>query len=118
MRQQTDAERQRAFVERAKAALDQQVEALDPNRAARLRTARRTALAGLATRRPRWVWATSGLAVAATVAFALLLWLTSPTTQGPVPQLEDLELLTSSENLEFYEDLEFYDWLAQEGPTG
>ncbi len=116
MRQQDEMERERAFVERARAALDQRAHELNPPIDGRLRAARRTALEGAAGSRPRWLWA-SGLAVAATAVLAVFLWL-APPTQGPAPQLEDLELLSSSESLEFYEDLEFYDWLAQDGPTG
>ncbi|MCI0659204.1 MAG: hypothetical protein L0170_19290, partial [Acidobacteria bacterium] len=53
-----------------------------------------------------------GLATASVVILAGLLWLFAPNGAGPLPGHEDFELLTSAEGLEFYEDLEFYGWLA------
>jgi hypothetical protein len=33
---------------------------------------------------------------------------------GTLPPLEDIDLLAAEENLEFYDSLEFYAWLAEE----
>jgi hypothetical protein len=42
-----------------------------------------------------------------------LLWLFAPDGTGPLPGHEEFELLIAAEGLEFYENLEFYVWLAE-----
>jgi hypothetical protein len=52
-----------------------------------------------------------------TVACALLigvLYFGQPGTVQMEPGLEDIDLLASTDVMEFYEDLEFYSWLAEE----
>jgi hypothetical protein len=107
------------FLRRARAALDASAEELDAATAARLRANRRAALSarpGLLAR--SWVpaWRTLGLAAALALG-AILIWRVN---DAPItdPGLEDRELLTSSESLEIYEDLDFFRWLADQQHSG
>ena len=109
---------EQAFIARAKAVLDCSVEDLDAAAARKLQRARIMAL----ERRPkrgRWAAWIGGLAAASLAALALVLWLVQPAPerQAAVP-LEDFELITSVENVELAEDLDFYHWLADDDTTG
>lgn len=100
------------LVASARTALDRSTEALSPEIVARLRQARLQALEARPRRSSRLVWA-GGLATAAVAILVMVLWW--PSAPGPKhhePSMEDLELLTAPESLDFYEDLEFYRWLA------
>ena len=48
---------------------------------------------------------------------AILMWFTVPTSLPPT-DIEDLELLAAHEGIEFYSDLDFYDWLATQSNAG
>ncbi len=71
---------------------------------------------------PHWAPATTGAAVAtaAAVVVALSLWTSMPQQPAAlvVPNLEDLDIISSSEDLEFLDELEFYRWLADSGHLG
>ena len=101
----------RDFVARAKGALDRAEESMDPAILARLRQARLRALESSPRRLPRFVWA-GGLASATVGVLVAALWLTQPAVLSPAPPLEDIDILASTEDLEFYDDLDFYYWLA------
>ena len=45
--------------------------------------------------------------------FSLTFWLNDSANERMVPALEDLDLLASSEPFDLYEELDFYDWLAE-----
>jgi len=86
----------------------------------RLQRARLEALDALehgrrATPRP---WLRLGLAAAGIAALALLLVpaLRAPSAIGPEDAADGFEIASSGVPLEFYEDLEFYAWLDQNGP--
>lgn len=102
--------------------LDQAVETMDASTQARLRAARREALAASESRsRPAWLMPVGSLAVAATVAvLTVSLWLVPPDTavDPQLPTLEDIALLSDSEALEFYENLDFYLWLDEQDKAG
>jgi len=58
---------------------------------------------------PTSVFATLSLAVVA------LVLINQPTVEQPaIDDIADIELLITEDNLEFYEDLEFYQWLLLE----
>jgi negative regulator of sigma E activity len=102
--------------------LDQAVETIDASTQARLRAARREALAAAESRsRPAWLMPVGSLAVAATVAvLTVSVWLVPPDTavDAQLPTLEDIALLSDSEALEFYENLDFYLWLDEQDKAG
>lgn len=107
-----------------RAALDAEARgaALSPE----LARARRTALARRRSLRPA-AWGVAGLATAAAGVLGLVLWLgphhgpsgpSGPAAPGPMAAADDLELLASGEGVEFYADLDFYVWLAEDGGAG
>lgn len=111
---------ERELAERAKKLLDERVESLDPATATRLRAARREALEALDE--PRGigfrVWA-PGLALAALVLTITFGWRARESDDVALAEdLEDVEILASGENLDLYEDLEFYDWLDENVAAG
>lgn len=106
------------FIARAKQILDRAVDEMAPATALKLQRARLAALEHRSMRR-LWVAWIGGLAVASVAALALILWLKQPASEhhAAVP-LEDFELVTSVENVELAEDLDFYHWLADDDTTG
>lgn len=106
------------FVGQAKMVLDRAVGEVDYATALRLQEGR---LAALDARAHRFYWRAwvSGLAVASLAALALLLWTqpAAPPQHAAVP-LDDFELVTSVENVELAEDLEFFHWLADDDQAG
>lgn len=109
-------ERERKFIANAKSVLDKSVQDLDAQVRNRLRHARHRALEARPSH-TTWVLA-GGLAAASVAALAVTLWLVEPGVVEPIPDVQDLELLTAADNLEFYEDLEFYRWLADQDRAG
>lgn len=112
------------FIEQARLGLDARAASLEPQLAARLREARQTALAT-----PRRVghsgWVPALAAASLAAVFIGVMWFGTE-TQGPepgmiqaslAPESADFELLTSSEDLELYERLEFYYWMEQQGAS-
>lgn len=101
----------------SKALLDESARELDADIAARLRQARCRALEA----KPRpffWLLPAGGLAAACVAVLAVALWVYQPSRPAPMQGVEDLEILSSSENLELFDDLEFYGWLAERDRTG
>lgn len=99
------------FLKRVRAELDRGTDALDELTVARLRAARRRALDA----RPRArIWLAAGGVTAAVVTAALLAVLLAPPTGGPpgATGLEQIELLADAD-VDLYNDLEFYRWLAE-----
>jgi hypothetical protein len=109
------------FVARVREVLEESAAKLDGGTRARLAGLRRSALASGQAREAssprlwlRWpIWAAAAtLALVATVYF---------TTPRPTPEqmaasaAEDLEIVTAADGLEFYEQLDFYTWLAEDG---
>ncbi len=106
------------FVGQAKVVLDRALGEVDYATALRLQQGRLTALDAFAHRSSWRVWA-SGVAGASLVALAVLLW-TQPAAppQHAAVSLDDFELVTSVENVELAEDLEFFHWLADDDQAG
>ena len=109
----------------AKSTLENSVDDLDASTLGRLATIRRQAVESVTTqqassiRLPSWLLPVGSLAtVAAAVLVAMTLWTIQPDQQSaPVAVLEDINLLTAPEEIEFYQDLEFYEWLAANEQT-
>lgn len=98
--------------------LDQSCKALDGHTLSRLNRIRHTALERKQARKSRTLLLPFGWFVTACV-LVLSVSLFRP---GAVPEidvpagasaLEDIEILTATESLDFYEDYEFYQWLAE-----
>ncbi len=105
-----------AFVQRVKDGLDRSCAALDGATQSRLNAMRHAALAqGQRKRRGLQLLPFGGLVTACVLVLAVLLqgqlqpWSATLPDTAPV---EDLDLLTATEELDFYEEYEFYQWLA------
>lgn len=116
-------ERDQVFAESMRKLLDESTPLPDEGTRMRMRSMRLKALevAELKCpwylRFPRWVTA-SGLATAMVLVIAVSLWLSSGNNSMPVGQPEDLEIMTTNEQLELYKDLEFYRWLESKDKAG
>lgn len=128
MSRQTPASDAR-FVERVRRRLDDDVSAFDSETLSRLRRARQRAIAAAGKRswwrapwaahRPAgdWLVPAGAFASIAATALALTLMVSEP-DDGIAREVDDLELLTAGEELELYENLEFYQWLGNHEQTG
>lgn len=105
----------KALMDGARKVLDQSAADVDEITAQRLRQIRRQALTQ-SPRSPRsaWHWSYAGAASAAVVVIAVVLW-PGPQQVDPLASLEDLELLSANEDIDFYEQVEFYQWLESDG---
>ncbi|HHM04881.1 MAG TPA: hypothetical protein ENJ19_03950 [Gammaproteobacteria bacterium] len=119
----TPRDDEQVFLDHAKRVLEARAESLDELTRARLRAARKQALAAAAPVRTPWKGRAFGgaFATAAVVVLAVVLW--SGPEQGldpvvPAAELDDMELLLSGEELEVFEDADFYLWLADVHETG
>lgn len=115
-----------AFIERVRGALETS-SALDAGTTARLHAARRRAVAAARAKgvRRRWGglldgmrggWAgglAGGLALAGVALVAVMLWHPGMQSLAPATAPGDLELLSSNNSLEFYQNLDFYQWLQE-----
>lgn len=98
--------------------LDESVDALDANTLSKIRQVRAQAVEKAETRHVNWLGVMSGaLATACVMVFAIMILLNSPGTMEAVP-VDDIELISSSDNLELFEDLEFYEWLEDDALFG
>lgn len=110
--QQADFERQ------AQALLQDSAEQLDGATRSRLAQARHAALDAIKVRQHKgWLWLlpATGAAAAAVVAVLLLNHpqeVTSHSEQvAAVVPVDEMEIVTAEDSLEFYRDVEFYAWL-------
>ena len=107
------------LLERAREALDESVKTLDIRTLERLRDVRHRALEaaderpGLLLRLPRWV-KVSGLATAAAAVLVFSLWFTSPGHDLTVKNPEDFEIVLAKDQIDLYEDLDFYSWMVDD----
>ena len=94
-------------------ALDESADALDANTLSKIRQIRAQAVEKAAGKSFNWFGVMSGaLATTCVIVFAVMVLIKTPTTMQSVP-VDDLELISSSDSLELYEDLEFYEWLEE-----
>lgn len=106
-------DKDREFAERLRQTLRQSERTLDKDTTARLRIAREQAVA--TAQKPRW--ALNWLVPAGAVAAGLLVFAWLP-MQAPVLEssgMDSLEILADEMGPEFYQDLEFYEWLETRG---
>ncbi len=105
------------FLAAAKSTLDTAARDLDTPILIRLRAVRGRALAASQRRRTLFVspWLVPGAAVSTALVMAVagLLWLSSTTNELNVTG-EDSDLIAADDNLDIYNDFEFYRWLADE----
>jgi hypothetical protein len=107
----------------AKSTLDNSTTRLDDDVRQRLQQARRAAIraATSATGQPSRLAvhpsravAAGSFAVLALVASVVFYQYRSASEPSPMASIEDMPILTAPEELELYEELDFYQWLAEE----
>lgn len=103
------------FVERLRRALDEGSGRLPPGTVSRLNQARHRALEAVGRQTPRSWWGLKPAAVLAvcTVVLVIGLVLQRPTPPPATAALEDVEILATAEDFEFYEELDFFTWLTE-----
>lgn len=116
------SDEEKAFLETINKQLDQRVEEIDDPTKDALRRIRRSAIAQATDRSTsRWQWL-QPVPIMATISLVLVislsLRLTMTSSMHPTPALEDIPLLTASDDIEFYNDLEFYRWIEAENLNG
>ena len=102
----------------AKAALEQGVADLDAQTLSRITRARYRALDRLPERHAQSPWRVSA-GVALTTCMAFMIFIAIPRQQQqPASMIEDIEVITTTDELDLYEQLDFYAWLEEhELPT-
>lgn len=102
----------RSFTNNIRQVLDNSTEELDVDISRRLRLARYRALERYEEKHSYWKPA-GGFALASMLLVAIGVWQFSGNEKGNgmAYAMEDLELIASSDSLQLYEDLEFYQWL-------
>ena len=101
------------FVRQVKTVLDEGNAKLDARVRSRLTQARYAALAQAGDRPGFWLrqWAPAA-GVAAAAVLAVLMWPGARQHEQPPDEaLNDLEIVLDGENLDLFEDLDFYEWV-------
>jgi len=118
------------LIERIREQLDAGVDKLDGATLSRLAKARRQAVAAASESRRRWWppwpgehstgdWLVPAGAFASVVATAVALTImVAEPGNGLAKEIDDLEMLTAGEEIELYENLEFYLWLQDRESAG
>ena len=103
---------EQSFLNNIRQALDNSSDSLDADITRQLRLARSRALEQYEEKYSYWRPA-SGFALATMLLVAIGVWQFSgyERSNGMAQTMEDLELIASSDSLQLYEDLEFYQWL-------
>ena len=114
----TEQDKEQAFLAKTRGILDHAVDELETATANELRLMRKKAL-----KPQRYDWFRQhGIPVFAASAAVLVITVSLLLNQGTqpidMPALEYLSLLSETEELDFYQDLEFYDWLDAERANG
>jgi hypothetical protein len=113
-------EKQTDFEQRTQALLRERAEQLDGATSSRLTQARHAALAAVAQRQSKtrnWLLPATGVAAATVVAMVLTNHSARESKQMAVTvadavSIDDMEIVTADDSLEFYRDVDFYAWLA------
>ncbi|MGB5339757.1 MAG: DUF3619 family protein [Gammaproteobacteria bacterium] len=108
----------RQLITRLKRQLDVYEEDVDALTAARLQAARHRALAAVPAHNRSAYWLPAGaFATVAVMVLTVVLWRGDDAVPVPVLAADDWEILVAGE-LQLIEELDFYDWLAEEDTTG
>ena len=105
------------FLEKVQGILDQGTENLGTRTEQRLEEIRDQALMAAGEKRSRFLlprrWVLAGsFAMVTLAAVGLFLWLSPSTETPPAGEIEDLEIITSQERIDLYQNLDFYRWLG------
>lgn len=100
-----------------RAELDHRTESTDAVTAARLSAARARALDAVSGSGLHAVWMYTGAIATTLLVAVLVVWSPRGNHDIGLP-LEEMELFSANEELEFYSELEFYEWLDYDQETG
>lgn len=105
------------FLEKVQDILDQGTENLGSRTERRLQDIRGQALMDAGEKRSRFLhsrrWVLVGsFATLTLAAAAFFFWLSPSVPPPPTGEIEDLEIITSQERIDFYQNLDFYRWLG------
>jgi len=108
---------EKLFLEKVQRLLDQGAQNLGSQTEQRLEEVRLGALSGAHEKRSRFFlprrWVLAGSFAMATLVAAALFFFLSPSTEIlPTGDLDELEIFTSRERLDIYQNLDFYRWLG------
>ena len=117
-----EKDRENVFVGKVLSTLDKSTHDLDPETLSRLRIIRKEALETAKSSGPgSWLglgsvfrFPAAGIATAALILMATFLYLANPFGIGIHNGFDDSEILVTTDNLEFYDELDFYSWLTEE----
>jgi hypothetical protein len=106
----------------AKATLDAKAAVVDDEVRQRLQQAREAAVLAATdalkqpskSAPPRWLIPAGGIAAIGLVIGISVFQIRTAQETSPMASIEDMPLLTAPEDLELYEELDFYQWLAEE----
>lgn len=115
---QDNNDHESVFLNRVRRTLDDSADNLDARTLSQLTQARHRALEKAKSkpylhRRPFWLSLAGLVTATAVVLFAVFL-ARDPSVPQYYSAIEDVEILAASENPEFFSELEFYAWLAEE----
>ncbi len=105
------------FLGKVKDLLDEGFENLNSQTRQRLEQVRLRALSVVGEKRSgfftplRWIMV-GGFATATMAAVAFFFWMHTSPGVLPVGHIDDFEIITSDEHVDFYQNLDFYRWLA------
>jgi hypothetical protein len=120
------SEKEARFLEKARQSLLATEDRIEANTLSRLRDARVRAVEAADARGrgffriPNWA-RIGGVATAAAAILVFMIWFETPKQDLPVKNADDIEIVLnvdSADNMDLYEDLDFYEWLAGTGNGG
>ena len=112
----------KAFLDNINDRLNKRVDELDDATLSALQNIRKTAIAQAENKTTdtwNWLQPIPVMALASIVlVVSVTLQMTMTSSVLPSPALADIPMLTASDDIEFYNDLEFYQWLDAEKLNG
>jgi type VI protein secretion system component VasF len=114
------SEKEARFLEKARRSLLATEDRLDADTLSRLRDARVRAVEASGARKrgffriPNWARAGAFATVVAAV-MVFMIWVDNPKQDLSVKSLDEFEMVLYADNMDIYEDMDFYEWLAGEG---
>ena len=110
-----DAPDEQRLVNGIRQRMDQSCNALDGQTLSRLNRIRHAALERKQARAARILLPFGGFVTACLLVVSVMMFGPgrAPQTEAVPSAMEDLDILTSSDSLDLYEDYEFYQWLAE-----
>jgi hypothetical protein len=114
------SEKEARFLEKARQSLLAAEDRIDAGTLSRLRDARASAVEAAGERGrgffriPNWMRA-GAFATAVAAVMVFMIWVDPPRPELPVKSLDEFEIVLYADNLDIYEDMDFYEWLAGAG---